>query len=188
MTLRLRTLGFLVVSFCFCAKNIFWFPNKNGIFADKTAKMNISKLVQELDNLIVKGDIMGAFDAFFHPDVTTHYSPTDKTVSKTEKKSRLQVFLNQVASAQSTVLHNSSASGLVSFSEFTFRFTHKDGNTTVWNEVIRRLWQDNLVIDEKYYLAEPTETPIKEVTKRASVKSPTPFTEVVSLPKTPKKS
>ncbi len=41
----------------------------------------------------------------------------------------------------------------VTMSEFTFDLTQTDGIRILWNEVLRRRWQDGLVINERYYTA-----------------------------------
>jgi hypothetical protein len=51
--------------------------------------MELLKLVEELDSMIVNGKMVEAFDKFFHEDCVTHYSKKDKSVGKAEKRSRL---------------------------------------------------------------------------------------------------
>jgi hypothetical protein len=152
--------------------------------------MNTQKLTEALDKQIEAGEILEAFEAYFHPKVVTHHSPTDRSTSKTEKRNRLKSFLSRISNINTIKLHSSASNGNISLSEFTFEFTHTNGTKTVWNEVIRRVWQDDLVIDEKYYVAEPTEETIitnhlpKKVTKTASVRNPTPLPIPVPLPTT----
>ena len=135
--------------------------------------MELQNLAEELDKMIVNGQMIEAFEKFFHDDCITHYSKKDKTTGKSEKKARLENFFHNVAETNSVVLHSSAAGNDVTMSEMTYEYTFLDGTRLRWNEVIRRIWVDGKVIDERYYVGEDTDvTPpqVKTIKPKKTVK------------------
>jgi hypothetical protein len=55
--------------------------------------------------------------------------------------------------------------GDVSLSEFVFDFTDRAGKNHLWHEVIRRVWRDGKVVEEKYYLDLHHDNPLSETPK-----------------------
>ncbi len=110
--------------------------------------------VTALDQQIVAGDIPGAVETFFHPDVETQEGSADEVSrGKAEKIAKLQAFFAGIAKVNSIQLHSYAVGDNVTMSEFTFDLTQTDGSPILWNEVLRRRWQDGLVINERYYTA-----------------------------------
>lgn len=123
----------------------------------QTSNLQIETLkhrVEALDRKILEGDILGAVDAFFHPDVVTREGNAEEyTRGKAEKRARLEAFFEGIAQVNAVELHSQAVGEGVSLSEFTFDLTRTDGSRILWNEVLRRRWKDGLVIDERYYTA-----------------------------------
>jgi len=116
--------------------------------------MELNQAVKQLDGLVLQGQFMQATEQFFHPKVVVHSSPTDVVMGKQGKLAATRHFLDTIATVNEITLHNQSVGDGVTMSEFTFDFTQHDGNHLAWHEVIRRIWRDGLVIDEKYYIGE----------------------------------
>ncbi|HMB89567.1 MAG TPA: hypothetical protein VKP65_01890 [Rhodothermales bacterium] len=110
--------------------------------------------VKALDQQILDGDILGAVDTFFHPDVETQEGNAEDVLhGKAAKKKHLQTFFEDIAQVNGIHLHSYAVGDDVTMSEFTFDLTRTDGIHLLWNEVLRRRWQDGLVISERYYTA-----------------------------------
>jgi len=111
--------------------------------------------VAALDRLVLAGNILEAVETFFHPDVETREGNTDDvTRGKVAKKEQLQAFFEGIEEVNAIQLHSSAVGEDVTMSEFTFDLTQTDGSRILWNEVLRRRWQDGLVISERYYIAD----------------------------------
>lgn len=111
----------------------------------------MKKNLQQLDELIAAGKIIEAFDKYFHENVVTWSSKKDKTTSKEEKKNFLIDFFENMKSTEDIKFHGSVTDGSTSYSKFTFIFTNKKGEKLKWHEIIRRKWENGLVVDEYYY-------------------------------------
>lgn len=117
--------------------------------------MNLLHLVDELDGMLISGDFMGAFEKFFADEVVTLTGPSDITYNKAEKRERLQGFLNNVYPNHAT-RHSVGTGENTTYSEFTFEFITLSGERRVFHEILRRIWEDGKVKEEKYFMAEPS--------------------------------
>ncbi|MBK8429143.1 MAG: hypothetical protein IPL27_25750 [Lewinellaceae bacterium] len=147
--------------------------------------MKLQQLVDALDSRIAQGDIFGAFEAFAADHCVTRSNEADKTHSKAQKTEALRSFLSHVAQinhierfAVQIVNDN------VTDSQFVFDFTDHYGRPMVYNEVIRRTWDNGKVVEELYLMgqtieaakpsaaAKKTTVPAKKSAKSAADKKP----------------
>ena len=70
-----------------------------------------------------------------------------------QKIEKLKEFFQGIGSVNEIALHSQTVGDDVTMSEFTFDLTQTDGTPILWNEVLKRKWQDGLVIVERYYTA-----------------------------------
>ena len=115
--------------------------------------VNLKERVEDLDRIVLQGKILEAVEAFFHLDVVTEEGDGTTTKGLKAKKKKLHEFLAGIGSVNEIALHSYAVGDDVTMSEYTFDLTKTDGSPILWNEVLRRKWQDGLVIDEKYYTA-----------------------------------
>ncbi len=130
--------------------------------------MKLQQLVDALDAQIIKGDILGAFETFAADDCVTLSNEADKTYSKAQKTEALRWFLNHVANTNRIerfavqVLNDNTTD-----SQFVFDFTDHYGRPMVYNEVIRRTWNNGKVTEELYLMGHALEV-VKPATKKAT--------------------
>ena len=128
--------------------------------------------------MVTEGNIIDAFDKYFHDDVVTHSDAGDRSKNKAQKREWLVKFFQLVQKVDRIELHGQTITGNVSHSKFTFEFTTTWGAKLLWEEVIRRTWKDDVVIDEYYFEGElpkvKAEKPKKEAKKVAPAKKPAP--------------
>jgi len=114
--------------------------------------MTLNQLVDALDAQVVKGDIVAAFDQFAADNCVTLSIPEDKTTSKAQKLEALRWFFNNVASVNRIERLASKVGKNTTDSQFVFDFTDKSGNQLVYNEVIRRTWKGDKMVEEQYFM------------------------------------
>lgn len=64
---------------------------------------------------------------------------------------KMQSFAGAIAKVNSITLHHASLTGSVSFAEFTFDFDMADGSKIVWHEILRSIWENGLIVEERYF-------------------------------------
>lgn len=133
--------------------------------------MNLQQLVDQLDARVATGDIIAAFEAFAADNCVTLSGPTDITHSKAQKMDALRGFFGNVARINHIECLGTKVKGNVSDSQFVFVFTNHWGEQLAFNEVIRRTWQDNKIVEE-YYLLNQTLGETEEVAIATPAKAP----------------
>lgn len=133
--------------------------------------MKLQQLVDALDAQIVKGDILGAFETFAADDCVTRSNEADKTHSKAQKAEALRWFLGHVAQTNrierfAVQLVNDNTTD----SQFVFDFVDHYGRPMVYNEVIRRTWNNGKIAEELYLMGHTLEaaTNAKKTTAKKS--------------------
>ncbi len=111
----------------------------------------MQELVSQMDDMVLRGEIPQAVDKFFNGDARTRDVDGSETTTKQQAIDKLTGFVGSIAQVNEITLLNSSVGDNVSMSEFRFHFNMKDGSVIKWHEVIRRVWQDNEVVDETYF-------------------------------------
>lgn len=120
--------------------------------------MKLQQLVDALDAQIVKGDISGAFEAFAADHCVTLSNEADKTYSKSQKTEALRWFLSHVAQTNRIERYAVQlVNDQVTDSQFVFDFTDHYGRPMIYNEVIRRTWDNGKVVEELYLMGHTIE-------------------------------
>ena len=130
--------------------------------------MNLNQLVEAVDALVVKGDIINAFDQFAADHCATLSNPQDKTQTKAQKLEALRWFFSNVESvnrierpAYAVVSDN------VTDSQFLFDFTNRQGQPMVFGEVIRRTWANGKIVEELYLMGQTLESTTQPAASKA---------------------
>lgn len=106
---------------------------------------------QALNDQILGGDILGAFDAFYADDVVMVEADGARREGKATNREYEEKFLDSVAEFHGAEVLASAVSGDVSFSEWTMDVTFKEGGRTTLEQVAVRRWRDGKVAHERFY-------------------------------------
>ena len=114
--------------------------------------MVLKKQLQHLDELIAQGKLLDAVDRFYDESAT----------ATAEKRHYATALLADVENINGTHLLNSTYSDDgVTMSEFAHDYTMKDGSHKQWNEIIRRRWANDKVVDEKVFRTDHHQTVVR---------------------------
>jgi ketosteroid isomerase-like protein len=111
----------------------------------------VTELEQQLNQQILKGDILGAFDRFYADDVVMQENLQEPTKGKAANRKREEAFLGSVEQFHGAEMHASAVNGNVSFSEWTVDATYKGAGRFALTQVAVRRWKDGQVIHERFY-------------------------------------
>ena len=112
---------------------------------------DIAELDAELNQTILSGNIMEAFERFFHEDCLMQENANEPTRGKETNRQRELDFLAAVEDVHAIELGASAVGDGVSFSEWVFDMTMKGGTRKKLVQVAVRRWQDGQVIHERFY-------------------------------------
>jgi len=112
---------------------------------------DLAKLEAEFNQLILSDRAEEAIERFYAADASLQENSEPPIVGKPAILSREREFVANVGSARPPVLHASGVADDVTFSEWTYDMTFKDGTRFVLHEVARRQWRNGLVVHERFY-------------------------------------
>ena len=118
-----------------------------------TREQTLTALIEGLDQMVLAGNILEAADRYFADDVATQQDNAEPVVGKATNRANLEAFLSSLKAFNGATLHSYAVGDDVTLSEYTFDLVAEDGSPLIWNEVIRRQWENAQVINERYYTA-----------------------------------
>ncbi|MEM9555148.1 MAG: nuclear transport factor 2 family protein [Acidobacteriota bacterium] len=108
-------------------------------------------LDQALNDAILGGDILGAFETYYADDVVMVEPGGNRREGKAVNREYEAQFVESVQDFHGAEVVASAVAGDVSFSEWTMDITFRDGNRKTLEQVAVRRWQDGRVVQERFY-------------------------------------
>ena len=112
---------------------------------------SVQQLDEQLNQRILAGDILGAFEEFYADDVVMQENTLDPFVGKAVNRDREKAFVDSLAEVHSAKLVGSAVSGDRSYSEWFMDVTFKNGQRYPMQQVASRQWKDGKVVHERFY-------------------------------------
>ena len=112
---------------------------------------DLLKLEEQFNRMVLEGKPEDAIQRFYGADAQLQENMEPPIVGKQAILERERNFLAGVKEQRPPVLHGFAVGDDVTFSEWTYDMTLKDGTRLVFNEVARRQWRDGHVVHERFY-------------------------------------
>ena len=98
------------------------------------------------------GQILEAPGALYAEDCTFQEGNKEPLVGRRAHHDHLTEFFSTLKEFKGATLHSQGVGEERHLTEWTFDMVGPDG-PMVWNEILRRQWQDGKVVSERYYTA-----------------------------------
>lgn len=108
----------------------------------------IETSLKELNNLVIEGRLMDAFDKFYHNDVVMQENNAVPTVSKPANRQRELQFLADLTEFRNAEVKGMGVSGDLSYVIWHYDYTHKDWGVRNYSQVSVQEWKDGQIIKE----------------------------------------
>lgn len=112
---------------------------------------SIAALDHELNQMILKGDLLGAFEKFYTEDVEMRENAEPPCKGKAANRAREQGFVDSVAEVHAIQLLGCAVGDGVSFSEWMMDITYKGGARAQSHQATVRRWKGGQVVSERFY-------------------------------------
>ncbi len=116
-----------------------------------TTAFTVSELDSQLNQQILAGDILGAFDRFYADNVVMQENNSEPTVGKAANRAREEAFLASVEQFHGARVVSSAVNGTIAFSEWELDATYKGAGRFLLAQVAVREWRDGQVVRERFY-------------------------------------
>ncbi len=112
----------------------------------------IKENVEQLNNMILQGDILGAFDKYYSEEVVMQDNDTPLREGKKVCREFEEAFVNNLSEFRGAQVKNvliSEAAGVAAV-EWDFDYTHKEWGERNYTQVCVQQWKDGQIISEKF--------------------------------------
>jgi ketosteroid isomerase-like protein len=113
--------------------------------------MNIAELDQKLNQAILTGRALEAFDELYAGEVVMQENSNEPFRGKAFNRQREVDFFASIAELHEIKLAASAVSGNVSFGEWILDVTFKTGQRYRLEQVSVRRWENGQVVHERFY-------------------------------------
>lgn len=112
---------------------------------------NTQELEQKLNNAILSGKALEAFDELYADDIVMQENSDEPFVGKEFNRKREVEFFASVEAWHDGRVINYAVNGDVSFSEWEMDITLKGVGRVKMNQVAVRRWKDGKVVHERFF-------------------------------------
>lgn len=107
--------------------------------------------ISDLNDLVLQGKAMEAFDKYYHEEVVMQENTSDPTVGKSVNRKREEEFFGNITDFREATPLKVTVGQDVTMVEWHFDYTHKDWGVRNYSQVSVQQWKDGKIIEEKFY-------------------------------------
>jgi ketosteroid isomerase-like protein len=111
----------------------------------------IAALDNELNQMILQGKALDAFEKFYDETVVMQENSALPTEGKGANRKREHEFFAQMKDFHGAELVKSAVQGDVAFSQWSFDVTFANGHRTQLNQVAVRTWNGDKIVHERFF-------------------------------------
>lgn len=113
--------------------------------------MSLKELVEDLNSMILKGQILEAFEKYYADDVVMQENEQPPTVGKDLNREREKQFLANVTEFRGAEVKAVAVGDNVSMVEWFYDYTHKEWGKITHHQVAVQRWKDGKIVHERFY-------------------------------------
>lgn len=113
--------------------------------------MSLKDLVEDLNSMILKGQIMEAFEKYYHNDVVMQENEQTPTIGKAANREKEKQFLANLVEFRKAEAKAVAVGDNVTMEEWFFDYTHNEWGKKTYHQVAVQRWKDSKIIHERFY-------------------------------------
>jgi len=107
--------------------------------------------ITDLNDLVLQGKAMEAFEKYYHPEVIMQENENSPTIGKSNNRRREEKFFASITEFRGAKALKVTLGIGVSMVEWHYDYTHQEWGIRNYNQVSVQEWKDGLIIHEKFY-------------------------------------
>ncbi len=111
----------------------------------------IKEKITELNDLVLAGKALDAFDKFYHIGVVMQENENQPTIGKEENRKRELEFFSNIADFRSATVKGVTIGDEMSAVIWHYDYTHKQWGVRNYSQVSVQHWQDGKIIREQFF-------------------------------------
>ena len=111
----------------------------------------LKTLITALNDMVLQGQSMEAFEKFYADDVIMQENAQTPTVGKDANRRREEAFFNNLIDFRSAVVLNVATGDGVTMVEWSYDYTHKEWGIKKYTQIAVQHWRDGRIWKEQFY-------------------------------------
>jgi hypothetical protein len=111
----------------------------------------IQPLLNELNNMVLQGKIMEAFEKFYAPDVVMQENEQTPTIGKDANRKREEQFINNLVDFRKAEVLDVAYGENISMAKWAFDYTHKEWGKRTYTQVSVQHWRNGQIVKEQFF-------------------------------------
>lgn len=113
--------------------------------------LDLRTLVDELNQMILEGKILEAFEKFYDDNVVMQDNDYPAREGKDVSRQFEEAFVNGLTEFRGAKVVNTIISDGIAVVEWWFDYTHKDYGERNYTQVSVQRWKNGKIVEEKFY-------------------------------------
>jgi len=112
---------------------------------------SVKQKLTELNQLVLSGKALDAFDKYYHPDVVMQENELPPTVGKEANRKREELFFSNISEFRGAEVKGVTVGENLSSVIWSYDYTHKEWGTRKYTQVAVQHWKDGLIVKEQFF-------------------------------------
>ena len=113
-------------------------------------RTEIENSLNDLNNLVLEGRLMEAFEKYYHPNVMMQENEQTPVTSKEENRKRELEFMDNITDFRKAEVKGVGIGDEISFVIWHYDYTHKEWGVRNYSQVSIQQWKDGQIIREQF--------------------------------------
>lgn len=118
---------------------------------NKSHMTNLRSLITELNDMVIRGMTMQAFEKFYADDIIMQENEEQPTIGKLANRKREEEFLDQLIDFRSAKVLDVAIGDDVTMVRWAYDYTHREWGTRTYSQVSVQHWRNGQIIKEQFF-------------------------------------
>ena len=114
---------------------------------------NLLEKITDLNNMVLQGKIMDAFEKYYHDEVVMQENETQPRIGKTANRQHELEYLSKIKQFRMARPLKVTAGQNTTMVEWHYDYTHAEWGDRNFKQISVQEWKDGQIISEKFYYA-----------------------------------
>jgi hypothetical protein len=111
----------------------------------------ISQKLEDLNQLVISGRLLDAFEKFYHDDVEMQENELAPVKGKDVNRKREQEFLSNIVEFRTAAVRKVAVTDNTSFVIWSYDYTHREWGVKNYTQVSVQTWKDDKIVKEQFF-------------------------------------
>jgi hypothetical protein len=116
-------------------------------------RTEIENAIKDLNELVLNGKALEAFEKYYHDDVSMQENHLTPTVSKAANREREKEFFDGITEFRNAKVKGLAVGDNISYVTWEYDYTHREWGLRNYTQVSIQQWKDGKIIHEQFVYA-----------------------------------